>query len=897
MRASPSRDANPEHSLLIASGESGGLMLGAPVAALLVGAALLGAGDAGRQATSVAWLWIGYAVSAAALAAAPRALWNAGLLLNGLMLQACVLGAAWLQGWGLNGGSLFFLPPAMVVLALMLPQRHAGLLWITGVAGLVSLWVWHHGTIVHAGPLLPTQAPATTKALLLIGAHTLAVVTGLMLGQQLRGRMQREALLKARYRDFFEQVPMGVLVHREGRIIDANGTAAQILGAPHGLALAGEPVLSIVADDASRQRMGQLLDELNSLSPGQQLPRAQLRLQSLGGRNLDCGIVCSRVMLADGPASISMFTDETVRLAMESSLRWSLSLQERLVASSPLAIAVALADTGRLVMANEAASELTGYSIEELLAPQGDGSQALWPQTQELRDIEEQLEAHGVSAEKSITLHTRAGVARQVRIWASVFRVDGEGYRVWLGQDITQQEHDRVERERVMERARREAEAASRAKSAFLANTSHELRTPMNAIIGLSQLAVAPGVTDEQRLAFMRQIHESSRGLLHMVSEVLDLAKIEAGALDLEDIEFDLHELLTQLHATYIHLAHEKGLSLLWRTPSGAAGHRVRGDPTRLRQVLHNLLSNALKFTEEGSVRLTVWRISPMRVCIEVMDTGPGIPEDVQTLIFEPFAQADTSTTRRFGGTGLGLSIVREICQRMDGHCDVSSTPGQGSRFWCVVDLPVVGPEADTARSWRTSTAAAVGLSAGSPHEAAPSASDATAEPDVQADADANPAEIDRPASESPPAPISLAGRRILVVEDNPINRMIVTLMLEQRGGQAITAHDGRQALELLGHLAEQSALPDAVLMDMQMPEMDGKATTRALRCDPALAALPVIALTAGATVEEREEAIASGMDDYLTKPVDIDELVRRLDARIQSASGTPALSPACPPA
>jgi CheY-like chemotaxis protein len=254
-----------------------------------------------------------------------------------------------------------------------------------------------------------------------------------------------------------------------------------------------------------------------------------------------------------------------------------------------------------------------------------------------------------------------------------------------------------------------------------------------------------------------------------------------------------------------------------------------------VRQIAQNLLSNALKFTEEGVIRFTVKRLNTTHVCLEVTDTGPGVPLEVQTQIFEPFAQADSSTTRRYGGTGLGLAIVREICELMDGHCDVSSETGRGSRFWCVVSLPST-----------------------------------TAHP-PQA-----------PVAQKAPEVLPLQDRKVMVAEDNPVNRMIITLMLEQQGAKVVTVNDGRQLLKVLDERLTGGMLPDAILMDMQMPGMDGKEATRAVRQHTGLRHIPIIALTAGVTSEEREDALTSGVDDYLVKPIDPELLCRALQRRMR---------------
>jgi signal transduction histidine kinase/ActR/RegA family two-component response regulator len=396
-----------------------------------------------------------------------------------------------------------------------------------------------------------------------------------------------------------------------------------------------------------------------------------------------------------------------------------------------------------------------------------------------------------------------------------------KGATIWIAEDVT----ERRAVDQALARARDDAEAANRAKSAFLANTSHEIRTPLNGLVGLARLARQPGLAEARRERYLAQIDDSAQALSGVISDILDLSKIEAGKLRLESVDFDLHTLLESIEHGYAALAEARALSLEMVVRAGVA-RRVRGDPVRLRQVLTNFLSNALKFTEHGGVRITVLQATPTRMRFEVKDSGPGIDAATQARLFTAFTQADESTTRRFGGTGLGLSICRELAELMGGEVGVISEPGRGSLFWAELPLP----------------------------------------PSTQAGPDS--AFGAAPDSASP-----LAGMRVLMVEDNPVNMLIAVALLEQWGVEVAQASDGAQALRAVNAQADAGRPFDVVLMDVQMPVMGGHDATRALRLRFDAEQLPIIALTAAALTSERDEALACGMNDFLTKPIDAQRL------------------------
>jgi PAS domain S-box-containing protein len=423
---------------------------------------------------------------------------------------------------------------------------------------------------------------------------------------------------------------------------------------------------------------------------------------------------------------------------------------------------------------------------------------------------------------------------------------------VLIFHDIT--ERLRLEEERTQSLAReRAALETARVKSQFLANISHELRTPINGVIGMTSLLIDSSLSGEQ-LDYANTIRDSAETLLTLINDILDLSKIEAGRIALETINFDLCEVIQSIDKTLQYAAQLKGLKLVRSMGPDISQMVYRGDPTRLAQVLTNLVSNAIKFTSTGTVEIEVRHETVSEtlanVHFKVTDNGIGISREMLEQIFVPFTQADSSTTRRFGGTGLGLSICRHLVSIMGGEIGVFSEEGKGSTFWFM--LPFEYSRIGAEQIVKTGSAP-ISLEASSPTASAAESRQMTKIPD---------------------------STRVLLAEDNIVNQKIVVKMLEKQGVRVDAVANGKEVIEAL-----RLAPYDVILMDCQMPEMDGYEASRLIRSDFSgdKGQIPIIALTASAMEGDREKCLDAGMTDYVAKPVHLHDLLSVIGRALES--------------
>lgn len=758
-------------------------------------------------------------------------------------------------------------------------------------------------------------------------------------GRDVTAEVQAEQAIHAtetRYRELFRRSPSPLVLHRWGRVLDANPAAMAMFGYTQRSSMIGQDLFSHYEpgdDERARQRAA----KIEAMPVGGMLPMAEFRLRTLSRRHRLVQATSVRVDAASGPATLSFFIDQTEQSRAQEALRRSEGLLSHLVATSPDVITLTEISSGRYAMVNKTFERLSGYSSEEVLGRSAE-ELGIWKNRAERDHMLELLRSQGRVSELPVTFVTKSGEPLSMLMSAAPFALDGQQYVVINARDVTETERTRlvhqailenasigitltrdqhfiqanrlveamfgwppgglvgqhgsvvwpsaedyaavgrdlgprlalgeqVETERPMRRrdgstflcrllaravdpnhpsrggtiwimedvterrrveaalaqAKDEAQAASRAKSAFLANTSHEIRTPLNGLLGLARMLQQPDLPEATRREYLDQMLDSAESLSGLISDILDLSKIEAGRLTLEASPFALRDMLSTMRMAYLTLAQAHGLAFkIDVAPEIPAW--VVGDQVRIRQILSNYLSNALKFTESGSVAVRVSTLDGERVRIEVSDTGPGIAPELHERLFEAFTQADESTTRRYGGTGLGLSICRELATLMGGVVGVNSQLGQGSTFWAELPLP----------------AAPTPISS-QPREAR----------DNQ----------------------DLQGLRVLMVEDHPVNMMIAVAQLQQWGLEVSQANDGSQAVEAIFAAASMGRPFDAVLMDVQMPVMSGHEATRHVRQRFSAEELPIVALTAAALVSERDEALAAGMNDFLTKPIDAPKL------------------------
>lgn len=878
----------------------------------------------GAYAALCAWCWV------------ERRRQRRGVLTVGLFAWATIsfIGAAAVpQRTGVNTIG-FMVLPAFLFMITVLGHRtlsRVTLLYAGMVFGGVAL---HHR--LHLPEAV--RADGLSQVVIAAGLMAIFALLGDQISRIVTRQVSQARRLSEDYRVLFERLPVGAILHRERQIVDCNEQAQTLFQAADRNQLIGRDVLTLLPE-AEQASVLNRIRQLDGLNPGGDLPLRDLNMLGLQGRPIPVSVTAVSldpdqhlilVLIVDRTRQEQAERDlaQSQRL-VEALFRTSvhtMAVTDRETGEFLLVNPAYARVVGRepedmigrtsvelgLVKASQRAESLRQWEQQgspqsirlqlvdveggvhelrqSLVATEFDGRQVLVAVGRDITEEawrERELEAILQSAPAAILVarHGRLTAAsahyeRLLRLppgsaigrpcdadvggpeafadiadrWNAslragmivsyehpVSRADGttfpglftgrvikpgarDGFgMVWVIEDMT----DRHERETRLARAKADAEAASRAKTGFLATMSHEIRTPLNGILGLIDLVRDPTLDASTRQGYLEMMGESAQSLQEIVSDVLDVSRIESGRLTLEPQVFDLAAWLQSVRASFSALAEAKGLVLETVADPADLG-RVRGDPTRLRQILANYLSNALKFTLRGRIMVRLRRLNAKRLRLEVQDTGIGIPEDSLPRLFQPYTQLDAAA-HGARGSGLGLSICRQLAELMGGTTGVDSEHGGGSCFWAEVDLPRV-----------------------------PQGGERTVEP----------------APEEPP-PVQLEGLRLLVVDDNRINLVVARRLLERAGAFVDIADGGQAALDAVDRAHARGEAYDLVLMDIQMPGMDGLQALAALRSRPHGSVLPVLAASAAVTTEEVDLTRAAGFDGFIGKPLELGALTR----------------------
>ncbi len=634
-------------------------------------------------------------------------------------------------------------------------------------------------------------------------------------------------------------------VDMEGRILLANHRLAELFGYRREEML-GQPIELLIPE---KIRVG-----------GQPEIRGRYR----NGAEILLELELTPVETASGRLIFHTMVNVSELKLAEARLRETTALQRAILESANHCI-ISTNPNGVIRSFNPAAERMLGYSASEVIGRLRPDvfhdREELFSRAKDLTDELGELVHAGLDVlvakakrgfldEREWTFVRKDGSRFPVMLSVSPLR-DGDtitGY-VGIGLDMTARkkaeeslreyvEEVEASREQLKEvakelaRAKDLAEAGARAKSDFLATMSHEIRTPMNGVIGMASVLLDSQLDRDQR-ELATTIRDCASDLLVILNDILDFSKIEAGCLATEAVPFSLEHALREIVSLFTHRAREKHLELSCRYNAGVPMHFV-GDPGRIRQIVVNLVGNALKFTTQGSVAIQVDYYDGF-IYLSVIDSGIGIPREKQHLLFEKFSQADASTTRKFGGTGLGLAISKQLARLMGGDIGVDSEPGKGSTFW--VRLPLRLASQDEVSRGELNT------------------------------------EEKQPTFDTSLAALQEACGgpwKILVAEDNPVNQRVAARLLQKLGCQVDVASNGAEAIEKW-----QAAAYDLIFMDCQMPDVDGFAATTQIRALENGVRIPVVALTANAMKGDRERCLESGMDDYVVKPVDASRLDR----------------------
>ncbi len=636
---------------------------------------------------------------------------------------------------------------------------------------------------------------------------------------QARLLLRQAQAAEAKFRGVFASAPDAiVLTDREGKIVDVNRQAEQLFGYERE-ELLGQPVERLMPERFRHAHVGHRA-RYWSAPAVRSLGTVELIAQCADGREVPVDISLSPLDVSGERLVMSVIRDLSERRQAGELLQESEKRFRTLAAMMPVPLLVSHVTDGTILYANEKFSATFGLAGAELI---GRKTPDFYHDPADRQAVLAALAQHQVIHDHELRVKTADGACRWVSVSSCQIVFDGAPALLTVFYDLM----ERKQMEEALRQARDAAETASRAKSAFLATISHEVRTPLNGILGMTGLLLDTALTAEQR-EYAETIKQSADTLLTIVNDMLDFSKAEAGKLDLEVLDFNLHAMVEETLDFLAVQAHDKGLELVCLLHAGIPP-TLRGDPGRLRQILLNLLYNAIKFTQQGEVVLEVRQgegrkqernpdRQPIAAChleFRVRDTGIGIPLEQQDRLFQPFFQVDASTTRRYGGTGLGLSISKKLVELMGGKIGVESEPGKGSTFWFTVRL-----ERGSDRTPRM------------------------------------------------PAPTCLQGVRACIVDDNATSRAVLSHYCTLWGIQSDGAADGASGIAQLRTAAVQGHPYDVALLDCTLPDMDGVEVARVLKADPLLATLKLVLLSPVAAWGAVRYTQAGIFDASLTKPV-----------------------------